>query len=115
MKKILFLALVAFLNSLFCLGQIKIDGLNYTVMKDNGTAILESAPTSLSGSFTIPSTISHQGRNYSVVNIRPSAFKDCSQLTSIVIPSSVIVIGRLAFQNCTGLTSIKFPARLTML
>ncbi len=115
MKKFVILALVAFLNSLLCLGQIKIDGLNYTVMKDNGTASLESAPTSLSGSFTIPSTISHQGRNYSVVNIRPSAFKDCSKLTSIIIPSSVIVIGRLAFQNCTGLTSIKFPARLTML
>ena len=115
MKKIVFLALVAFLNSILCLGQIKIDGLNYTVMKDNGTASLESAPTSLSGSFTIPSTISHQGRNYSVINIKPSAFKDCSQLTSIVIPSSVAVIGNLAFQNCTGLTSITFSERLNIL
>lgn len=115
MKKIVFLALVTFLNSLLCLGQIKINGLDYTVSTYNGTAILESAPTSLSGSFTIPSTISYKGRNYRVINIQHSAFMDCSQLTSIVIPSSVIVINSYAFQNCTGLTSIKLPERLEML
>ena len=115
MKKFVILALVAFLNSLLCLGQIKINGLDYTVSTYNGTAILESAPTSLSGSFTIPSTISYKGRNYRVINIQHSAFMDCSQLTSIVIPSSVIVINSYAFQNCTGLTSIKLPERLEML
>lgn len=35
----------------------------------------------------------------------PSAFLDCSGLTSLVIPGSVTTIGTAAFKGCTGLTS----------
>ena len=45
--------------------------------------------------------------------IADSAFKDCTELQSIDIPSSVSSIGRAAFYNCTGLTSIIIPAGVT--
>lgn len=113
MKKLLCLALVALLNTVMCMGQIQFDGLNYTINRQNGTASLESAPSSLSGSFKVPSTISHQGKSYQVTTIKQLAFNECSQLTSIEIPSSVKYIGDYAFQNCTNLSSIKFPEKLT--
>ena len=46
--------------------------------------------------------------NGSVKFIGESAFRDCTGLTSITIPSSVTIIGESAFRDCTGLTSITF-------
>ena len=40
-----------------------------------------------------------------VVQIGDSAFKDCTALSSIVIPNSVTLIGGNAFSGCTSLTS----------
>ena len=44
-----------------------------------------------------------------VTSIRYNAFCYCSDLTSIVIPESVINIGERAFFSCTGLTSVEIP------
>ena len=49
----------------------------------------------------------------SVTSISNYAFADCASLTSIVIPESVKSIGDGAFQNCTSLTSIIIPKNVT--
>ena len=41
-----------------------------------------------------------------VKEISREAFKNCDNLTNIIIPNSVTTIGRNAFDGCTGLTSI---------
>ena len=43
------------------------------------------------------------------VSISPSAFENCSGLSSITIPNSVNTIGNEAFKDCTELTSITIP------
>ena len=48
----------------------------------------------------------------SVTTIASSAFRDCTGLTSIEIPSSVTSIDG-AFSGCTGLTSIEIPTSVT--
>ena len=46
-------------------------------------------------------------------SIGSSAFRGCTSLTSIEIPTSVTSIGSYTFHNCTGLTSIVIPDSVT--
>ena len=61
------------------------------------------------GAVEIPTTI----KDIKVTSIGESAFRDCSGLTGIEIPSSVTSIGHYAFSGCSGLTSIEIPAVVT--
>ena len=61
-------------------------------------------PEGKTGSYIIPD---------SVTTIGDSAFKNCTNLTSITIPDSVTTIGGGAFENCTNLTSITIPDSVT--
>ena len=76
------------------------------------SAFVKSASATLSGNVTIPSQITYKGKSIPVTVIYNAAFSDCSQITSIVIPSSVHYIQAYAFQNCTGLTNIKLPTKI---
>ena len=46
----------------------------------------------------------------SVTSIGRNGFRNCSNLTSLVLPSSLISIGEMAFAECTGLTSLTIPS-----
>ena len=64
-------------------------------------------------SVTIPETIIHNGKSYSVTSIGGYAFVYCSSLTSITIPNSITSIGEKAFYDCSSLTSITIPSSVT--
>ena len=49
----------------------------------------------------------------SVTSIGYSAFEGCSGLTSLTIPSSVTSIGYKVFSGCSGLTSLTIPSSVT--
>ncbi len=48
-----------------------------------------------------------------VITINDRAFERCSGLTSVEIPNSVTSIGRWAFQGCSGLMSVTIPNSVT--
>ncbi len=62
----------------------------------------------LSGEITIPETI----EGYEVTAIGRDAFRDCTEITSIVMPDSVTEIGSYAFSGCTSLSKIILPKGL---
>ena len=84
-----------------------VDGIKYT-LEDDYTAMV-SAYYGDSQNIIIPESIEYVGCTFKVMYIAPSAFKDCTSLTSVTIPNSVESIGDNAFQNCTSLTSITIP------
>lgn len=72
---------------------------------------VRAANTSISGDIEIPQT--YNGKP--VVVIQNSAFKDCSNVTSVLIPSSIKSIGINAFENCSNITEITIPEGVTLI
>ena len=48
-----------------------------------------------------------------VKTIGEAAFKNCSNLTSVSIPSNVTTIGEAVFKNCSKLKSVSIPSSVT--
>ena len=58
---------------------------------------------------SIPSKIN----GLKVTKIGYQAFRDCTNLRGVVIPSSVTYIDQMAFQGCTNLVSVTIPGSVT--
>lgn len=69
--------------------------------------------TKPTGHLIIPATVNNGGIDYSVTAIASRAFFDCSGLTAIELPSSIVTIGLAAFYNCSALDTIILPSTLT--
>ena len=88
------------------LGDIPVP-LKYRYNPDNGTAkVIKNPDRKYRDAVVIPSTIEHNGINYTVNEIDYDAFNDCTKLTSITIPATVTKIPGAAFANCAGLQQI---------
>lgn len=90
--------------------EVIIDGIKYCLDSRNGGKATVSGfdGSSISENVTIPGSINHDGKEYTVTNIRRDAFKWCS-LQSVTIPESVENIGSCAFQVCSNLQSVVIP------
>ena len=93
--------------------DVKIDGIYYYLISEDKTAEVTSGDDCYSGDVVIPSSITVEGKEYTVTSIGNSAFYECSGLTSVTIPNSVTNIGDGAFGGCSGLTSITIPNSVT--
>lgn len=65
------------------------------------------------GDIDIPESITYNGKDYKVTAIGENAFRDCSSLTSVVIPNSVTTIDGSAFNGCSNLISVNIPDGVT--
>ena len=68
-----------------------------------------------SGSVSIPQTVSNNGTTYRVTAIGTMAFRECTNLTGVTIPSSVTSIGEEAFYKCTSLPRVTIPNSVTFI
>jgi hypothetical protein len=102
-----------------------VDGLNYTILSEDEVEVsgFSSASTNTSmykaESLSLPSTVSYNGTQYSVVAIGSSAFSVVKTgnvymgaFTTISIPASIKAIGDYAFY-CRNLTSVNLNEGLT--
>lgn len=94
---------------------VAIDGLNYLLDSTDKTAIVSTQPTTLSGTITIPSSVTYSGSSYSVTALAAKAFQGCNRITSVSIPSSITSLSNECFSNCSGLKSITIPTSVTSL
>ena len=80
--------------------------LRYYVISGTNEASVESLNHNISGNLIIPSTVTYNNTTYTVTMILTSAFNQCQNLTSVVMPNSVTTICNKAFYDCNGLTSV---------
>lgn len=62
------------------------------------------------GDIVIPSTYTYHKKEYPVLHIFSAAFLNQTNVTSVVIPDTVVSIGGEAFYGCTNLLSVTIPA-----
>ena len=101
MKKLFLLTLLLALPILANAYDAEIDGIYYNLNSSSKEAEVTSCGTLYSGSVTIPEKFTYDDVEYSVTSIGERAFLDCTNLTSVTIPSSVIYIGDSAFTFCS--------------
>lgn len=125
--------LLTLISSLMCIvsfsqNVVNVDGIRY-ILEDNN-ALIGRQNKELSGSITIPESITVDGQNYSVtgfveptnltewssneVTTEGGAFQSCN-ITSITLPNSIKNIGAGAFNSCTNLVSVQLPKELKTL
>ena len=99
--------------------DFEVDGIFYNKSGNNTASVTfkgesyNAYANKYSGAVTIPSEVAYEGTTYSVTSIGDEAFEDCSGLTSVEIPTSVITIDYDAFWGCSGLTSVEIPNSVT--
>lgn len=124
MKKLFLLLITAI--SAFCFStsalayDCEVDGIYYyrtsaTELEVACKVLSDQNRSAYTGSVTIPSTVTYMGKTFNVTSIGEYAFRDCTSLTNVTIPSSIREIKSYAFYNCTSLNAITLPAGLTEL
>lgn len=69
--------------------------------------------SSYSGSVTIPSSVTYNGKTYPVTGIEYKAFSGCNELTSVTIPTSITHYPSCLFMDCANLSTVNLPNNLT--
>lgn len=80
-------------------------GLLFTLISEKEDYYCVAKGTCSDAEVIIPATY----RNLPVKKIEQKAFKNCTTMTSVTIPNSVISIGDSAFSGCNNLTKITLP------
>lgn len=118
MKRV-FLTLMTVALGLFSTTEVfaydcEVDGIYYyrvstSELEVTNKVFSDQNRSAYSGTVNIPSTVTYNGRTYTVVSIGEYAFRDCSQITSVNIPASVKSIKDYAFYNCSQMAKVNIP------
>lgn len=73
---------------------------------------IDSSYSNCNGSLTIPSKVTYEEKEYTVIGIGKGAFWD-TPMTSITLPDTLEYIGEQAFSDTESLSSITIPASVT--
>lgn len=96
--------------------DILVDGIGYWFNEDGNTvSICANSKTgaSYSGAFTVPESITYEGKQYPVTGVGEYAFAECGELVQVDLPASITEIGARAFNECPNLVNVKIPANVS--
>ena len=111
MKQTLLSLLMIMLPMVASAVAVEINGIWYNLDATNQTAEVtyNNGGNSYSGNITIPSSVNYDNIDYNVTSIGESAFKGCTTLESISLPSTILTIGASAFIDCSSLDDFTIP------
>ena len=120
MKKIFSLFAALIVTTCLWAANFKCGELYYDILSDSTVSVTYEQYAhrynynEIEGDLIIPSTVTYNGKTYTVTSIGTQAFTNCPML-SVTIPSSVKKIGMGAFNSCTMLTNVTIPNSVTYL
>ena len=101
------------INYQYLLISITLDSVVYDYSGTTASVTGFSNPAPPSWNLIIPNYITVDNITYNVTSIAINAFKSCTSLTAVTIPTSVSIIGSSAFYGCTSLTAVTIPVGVT--
>ena len=110
MKRLLtILAFSAFTAVSNAQGNVTIDNITYNINLSMYVATVNQASQSCVGVIAIPDTITYNSYNFPVVSIDHYAFKNCKDISAIILPQTIKSIGSESFYGCTSLGTMILP------
>ena len=92
--------------------NVAVDDVNYVLYDDMALAMgfdFDEEDTSPKPGIVIPETITHEGKNFTVIGIFDMAFSE-SDYTSVTLPSTITYMGSAAFASSPYLENVVIPA-----
>ena len=80
--------------------DVEIEGICYSLNSETQTAGVVKKNGGYQGDIIIPSSVTYESTNYSVIKIQNEAFRYNKDLTSITFPNSIETVGSNAFNYC---------------
>lgn len=93
--------------------KVLIDSIYYDLNENDEAIVTDKEDFKYAGEINIPTSVTYNGKTFSVTGIGSSAFAYNVRLKSVNIPNSIKTIGSFAFQRCSGLTKITIPNSVT--
>ena len=91
------------------------DNLKLQLYPKSQTATLLRNGYDISGTFSVPETVTHNGVTYTITALYKQCFYSCFNITSFILPNTIKTIGNECFYNCNTLTTINIPQGVTSL
>ena len=88
------------------------NGINYNITSNIEPYTVEVIEGNYAGDIVIPESIEKDGITYTVTSIKSYAFSN-SQITSVIIPNSIVIIDNGVFNGCYFLNSVSLPNTIT--
>lgn len=91
--------------------DFEVNGIYYGYDSNSQTAYVTfDNSKKYTGDIIIPASISYNGRTISVTAIGKNAFRNCTELTSVIIPNTTLTIEEDAFHGCSSLSCLTIPS-----
>ncbi|MDE6556587.1 MAG: leucine-rich repeat domain-containing protein [Duncaniella sp.] len=92
-----------------------VDGICYSILKNNCLGVAEGSVIPSSGILAVPRAVDFGGSSYTVTSIDSDAFRGRKDLKEIKLPPTITSIGSAAFNGCSSLSKINLPEGVRMI
>jgi len=122
-QRFIFKSMAAFVACSFCVFNsmaydFEVGGLCYDILDGGQVSVVDPNGGNgggYSGQIDIPATVVNEGVEYAVTAIGEAAFYNCSDITAVTMPSSIVELGDYTFYGASGMQSIIISPSVTEL